>query len=477
MSKAVSLTFSGGSLNGKTVSLRKQGEYSVGRGLECRLRLPDRPELQNISRLHCRITVGSDGASLSDLGSLNGTWLNDRLVGRRPDGSGPADPSESNRRGMALASGDVISLGDISLTVAMEDFEPAAGLKAPQPKPKRRQCAACGAFFSPKTVFRGHVGFACPRCRPDPEALLKGLLNLASRGQTGLESFTDTRILRVLGQGATGAVFQVAKGSSRRRAALKILKPELISNRWARESFLREVNIVQHLDHPNVIKLFDSGEFQGVLFYTMEYCGGGNLEELRDEWVGRVPLDLALRLTFQCLEGLENIHNVEIPLPETDSGEKRMTRGLVHRDLKPANIFLTDRTENGRAKIADVGVGKIFDLAGLSGLTRTGTVAGSPALMPRQQVINFKYARPEVDVWAMAATFYNLVTGYYPRDFQPGQDPFQMILQTAPVPIRDRNPDIPPRVAEVVDRALIDNPEILFKTAGEFKSALEEAVN
>jgi serine/threonine protein kinase len=92
---------------------------------------------------------------------------------------------------------------------------------------------------------------------------------------------------------------------------------------------------------------------------------------------------------------------------------------------------------------------------------------------PRQQVVNFKYAKPDVDVWATAATFYYMLTLAFPRDFPPKKDRWQVVLQTSPVPIRQRKADIPLRLAEVIDKALIDKPEIPFKTAVELRRALE----
>lgn len=121
-------------------------------------------------------------------------------------------------------------------------------------------------------------------------------------------------------------------------------------------------------------------------------------------------------------------------------------------------------------------MGKAFDTAGLSGYTRTGTVAGTPVYMPRQQVINFKYAKPDVDVWALAATLYNLLTGLFPRDFKKGVDPWRTVLQSAAIPIRERNAEIPKKLADVIDLALIDQPTITYKTAIEFKRALEAVI-
>jgi eukaryotic-like serine/threonine-protein kinase len=105
-------------------------------------------------------------------------------------------------------------------------------------------------------------------------------------------------------------------------------------------------------------------------------------------------------------------------------------------------------------------------------MSATGALAGTPVFMPRQQVVEFKYARPEVDVWAAGATLYHLLTGKYPREFAPDADPWQVVLQTAPVPIRRRNPAIPKRLAAVIDAALVDDPEIGMKTAAELRQAL-----
>jgi serine/threonine protein kinase len=92
--------------------------------------------------------------------------------------------------------------------------------------------------------------------------------------------------------------------------------------------------------------------------------------------------------------------------------------------------------------------------------------------MPRRQVINFRDVTPAVDVWALAACLYHALTGEHPRDFPRGKDPWQVILQAEPVPIRRRRPDVPAPLAEVVDEALREGPESAFRTAGELRRAL-----
>ena len=147
---------------------------------------------------------------------------------------------------------------------------------------------------------------------------------------------------------------------------------------------------------------------------------------------------------------------------------------MVHRDIKPHNLLLTGDPSHPRVKIADFGLAKSYDLAGASGVTRTGASAGTPAFMPRQQVVNFKYVQPDVDVWAVAASLYFVLSGgRTPRDFPPDRDPWLTAWHSRPVPLAERAPDVPPRLARLVDEALTDTPRIRFPTAAALRSALE----
>ncbi len=241
--------------------------------------------------------------------------------------------------------------------------------------------------------------------------------------------------------------------------------PQVAANERAKLMFLREAENTRALRHRNVVWLRDAGCAHGTWFFTLEYCDGGSLDRLLKERGGPLPVAEAVPLILQALDGLEYAHNVFGP------GD-----GLVHRDLKPHNLFLSGSGAERVVKVGDYGLAKAFDEAGLSGLTRSGDVLGTPSFMPRQQVINFKYAKPDVDVWAMAASLYYLLTGTIPRDFPKGKDWWQVVLQTNAVPIQRRLPSLPKRLADVIDHALIDKPAISFSTAAAFKRALQEVL-
>ena len=191
---------------------------------------------------------------------------------------------------------------------------------------------------------------------------------------------------------------------------------------------------------------------------------------------GKLSIDEARPIILQALDGLHYAHHAEVPQVKLKDGSFGRGHGLVHRDLKPQNIFLSTAGGARVAKIGDYGLAKAFDMAGLSGHTYTGEVAGTPQFMPRQQVLRFKDLRPEADVWAMAAALYNMLTRCSPRDFPEGRDPWQCILETPVVPIRQRNPAIPSKLAKVIDHALAEEPNIGFRSAAEFKQALIEVM-
>ena len=226
---------------------------------------------------------------------------------------------------------------------------------------------------------------------------------------------------RELGRGGMGMVYLVRSRPEGRRRALKVILPKLARDKQAGDLFLREMSISEALEHPNVVRSYHSGYAEGLFYLMMEYCDGGSLDNLLVAKGVLSPGD-ALAIIRDVLVGLEYAHSVAVPNLTAKAGGGDRSVGLVHRDLKPQNIFLAIDGGSRFAKVGDFGLSKAFDVAGLSGMTKTGTAAGTPGFMPRQQVLNYKYVRPEVDVWAAAATLYTTLTAHTPRDFPPGKD-------------------------------------------------------
>ena len=263
-------------------------------------------------------------------------------------------------------------------------------------------------------------------------------------------------IQRLLGKGGMGAVYLARHSGGGPEVALKVMLPKMVVDEGVQEIFLREIEVTRALRHPNVVGLLDFGKHEGRFYFALEYCPGGSVEALRRRLGGRVPLPATLRIAVDALEGLAAAHEA----------------GFVHRDLKPDNVLLG---ETGAARLADFGLAKSFQQAGLSGMTATGTVAGTFQFMAREQLTSYREVRPTTDVWSMAATLYFLLTGQYPRDFE-GQDPLAVILRGGVVPLRRRDPSLPDDLAVVIDRALDDEPSRRFPTAREFVSALRGAL-
>ena len=180
---------------------------------------------------------------------------------------------------------------------------------------------------------------------------------------------------------------------------------------------------------------------------VLEYCDSGSVAELMKQRGGTLPVDEAVEITLQALEGLHYAHGL----------------GLVHRDLKPANLFLAGSGSGRVVKVGDYGLAKAFDDAGLSGNTPHRRNGRHPRVHGPHQVIDFKCAQAGGGRLGMAASLYNLLTGCVPRDFAADRDPWLTVLETDPVPIRQRRAALPPRLAEVIDAALVETPSIRFR--------------
>ncbi|NLX99924.1 MAG: FHA domain-containing protein [Rhodopirellula sp.] len=502
MSARVTLKVTQGKLRGQVFTFDERTTCLVGRAEDCEPKLPNDQDHGTISRHHCLLDINPPDIRIRDFGSLNGTFVNGLKIGQRDQGRSPDDAAGAVFPEYDLKDGDTIGLGKTEFQVGIyvptvcsscsrEIPEEHRGeLKAgpgvyrcdacrarqtPQPAPTlpTKRCSKCGRDVSNEIGQHRHGEYVCVACRADPLQLIRQLLNQAKSGRSELLAIKGYAIERELGRGGMGAVYLARHEGSGEGVALKVMLPQVAVDEGATKTFLREVENTKALHHANVVQVRDAGCSHGTFFFTLEFCDAGSVDVLVRQRGGKLPLTEAAPLILQTLDGLSYAHQAPIPYVKLRDGSVRPGRGLVHRDLKPQNIFLCRAGAGYTAKVGDFGLAKAFDTAGLSGQTRTGARAGTPVFMPRQQVVNFKYAKPDVDVWAAAASFYSMLTGCFARDFRRDRDIWRTILDMDPVPVRQRDPSIPKGVAEVIDVALREKPQIGFQTAAEFKRALE----
>ncbi|MET9342150.1 protein kinase [Nonomuraea sp. NPDC003804] len=423
----------------------------LGRADDCAPQLPNDKDHSTVSRHHCLLDLNPPDARIRDFGSLNGTYVNGKKIGQREAHQTPEEGAALSFPEYDLADGDEIRIGE---TVFKVGILPAEGVVKRTLELAR--CKVCDREVGSEVGARSGA-YVCAACQAKPAEVAAMLLNLARGGRRDLASVAGYTILRELGRGGMGAVFLARHESTGEEVALKVMLPRVAAGAEAHARFLREVQLTRALRHPNVAALYDAGSADGTFYFTTEFCAGGSLDQLLHRRGGRLPATEAVSLALQALEGVRHAHE----------------QGIVHRDLSPQNILLSKEADGAlTAKVGDFGLAKAFDQAGLSGLTRTGTAAGKPWYMPRQQVVNFRNASPAVDVWALAACLYHALTGQYPRDFPAGRDPWQIVLQSPPVAIRRRDPGVPKALAAVIDRALQEKPAIGYQSAADLHDAL-----
>ncbi len=270
-------------------------------------------------------------------------------------------------------------------------------------------------------------------------------------------------IVRRIGRGGMGDVYEAFDLALRGRVALKVVRPALAGDRGVMDRFQREVQLSRRVTHPNVCRVFDFGRHRDgrrdITFLTMELLGGETLES-RIRRAGRLTAEEALPLVRQMAEALDAAHEV----------------GVVHRDFKPANVMLVPAREGGtRAVVMDFGLALSLEPEADALVLSSGSlVVGTAAYMSPEQA-NGSEATRASDVYALGVVVYEMVTGQRPH---VGRSPVELLvnrLSEAPVAPGLRNPDLPGRWNRVILRCLEKDPTRRFPTAGEVADGLDEA--
>lgn len=455
-----------GPLRGQAYAFGEHDTFIFGRGEDCHARLSDKDI--TASRHHFILEVNPPDARIRDLGSLNGTYVNGVRYGGRPGHMTPEEGRGLSHPEVDIHDGDAIKVGETVFKFRVEAAavrsektdQDALSTKAVGPM----RCNRCGQDVTAE-VNVGRAGdYTCKACLldvgTDPAQLLHTIVERAkSEGEPVYGDYDRYELIKKIGEGGMGSVYLARRKDDGAHVALKVLLARVAVDDYARKAFLREIDITGSLRHLNIVELFDQGSAENGFYFAMEYCPGGSVLDLMEERGGPLPLAEAAPIILQALGGLSYAHE----------------RDLVHRDIKPHNVLLTAKRD-GVAKLSDFGLAKNFQKAGFSGMTVTGTVGGTLAFMPREQLTNFKRVKPVGDVWSMGATFYYMLTGVTPRNFAPGQKPVDVVMRGEIVPIRQRDSGLPVGVAEVIDRALAKEPADRFQTAAELLDALVKAL-
>jgi beta-lactam-binding protein with PASTA domain len=258
------------------------------------------------------------------------------------------------------------------------------------------------------------------------------------------------RVINRLGSGGMADVYCAEDTQLGRKVAVKLLYRRFAEDSEFVERFRREASSAAGLQHPNIVGVFDRGEWDGTYYIAMEYLKGHTLKQLVREH-GAMPPDLAVDITIQVLRAAKFAHK----------------RGVVHRDIKPHNVILD---EEGRAKVTDFGIAR----AGASDMTETGSIMGTAQYLSPEQAQG-QPVSPRSDLYSIGVMLYELLTGRVPFD---AESPVTIALKHVsepPVPPSELNPAIPPALEAVVLRALEKEPSRRFADADEFAAALLEA--
>ena len=280
----------------------------------------------------------------------------------------------------------------------------------------------------------------------------------------------DYEIHRLIGRGGMGFVYEASKSGLSRRLAIKVLADQAPTSRSLPKRFALEAEAASRLHHPNIVPVFDYGEFQGLQFLAMPYIDGCNLEQVIRHLIVKksgVSVPKANAAPDECLAAVDSWERIARLGAQVASGlQHAHQHGMIHRDIKPANLLL-DR--QATLYIADFGLAKIRDED--SNLSRTGDTIGTPRYMSPEALRGFADERS--DVFGLGVTLYELVSRTEAFSGTTARQAIQDRSILALPPLKELRPDVPEYLADIIMKACAPDPRDRFATA----QALQQELN
>jgi serine/threonine protein kinase len=266
-------------------------------------------------------------------------------------------------------------------------------------------------------------------------------------------------LVRLVGEGGMGAVYEATHKLIGRRLAVKFLHALYATNPEVITRFQREAQAAAQIGHENIIEVTDMGTASdGAPYLVMEFLEGSDVKGAIEK-EGRLSTKRTAHILAQALSALQAAHNA----------------GIIHRDLKPENIFLTAKGINpDYVKLLDFGISKFrtFDSEGVKGLTQTGTVLGTPHYMSPEQARGEQNLTPQSDIYAMGVIMYQMLTGQLPFDAANYNALLIKILTEEPTPVEVLNPELPPALVGMVKRAMARDMATRFQSCDELREQI-----